>query len=342
MFTLLLMFKNQPKRHHYLPVFYQRGFTEGMDRLWMYDRKAQKFSNASPEDICCENDMYTIDPKGQRNVRIEVKWFSKIDGDGAEAVRHFRQGHLSDEWREAFSIFMAQQITRTPVFRRSIMASQRIMAEEFLRLGFSDVERARRTMEHYGDSQDTEKVSPESMVEAVTDGHLKIEITEAPFLKHMIEHVEFLARWLHSFNWTILKAPKETGFIICDYPFVLIPPKTRLTLAGFKYPGTVMLFPIDRCMCLHMEGRGWATRFISISKGNVRLVNQNIAVNSERFIIGPNKTQLEGIIARSTTALPDTNARATVEMVMADADECLIKMTFWPIRNYFYPIAPLA
>jgi hypothetical protein len=335
------MAKNLPRRHHYVPKFYQRGFTEGQDRLWMYDRKAKKFSYPSPEDICCENDMYTIDPKGQRDLRIEVEWFSKIDSDGAEAIRHFRKEHLSDEWREAFSIFMAQQITRTPVFRRSTMASQRFMAEEFLRLTFSDVKRARQMMESHGDPSETENISPESMVKAVTGSHIKVEITEAPFLSHMIEQVEFLRRWLHSFNWTILKAPQETGFITCDYPFVLIPPKTHPTLTGFRYPGTVMLFPLDRRMCLHIEGRGWATRFISTSKSDVLLINQNVAVNSERFIIGPNKTQLESVITRSGTAAPDTNVRATVEIVMADADESLTTMTFWPIRNYFYPIAPL-
>lgn len=336
------MAKNLPKRHHYVPKFYQRGFAEGHNQLWMYDRKAQKFSYVSPENICCENDMYTIDPKGQRDPRIETGWFSKIDGDGAEAIRQFRKNHLSDEWREAFSIFMSQQITRTPVFRRSILASQRIMAEEFLRLSFSDVERARQMMERHGNHRDTEKVSPESMVEAVTGNHIEVEITEVPFLTHMIEQVKFLWPLLHSFNWTILKAPQETGFITCDYPFVLIPPKTHPTLTGFGYPGTVMLFPLDRRMCLHMEGRGWATKFISITKSDVRLVNQNIAVNSERFIIGPYKTQLERIIARSGTAAPDPNARATVEMVMADADESLTKMTFWPIRKYFYLLALLS
>jgi hypothetical protein len=185
--------------------------------------------------------------------------------------RQFRKGHLSDEWREAFSIFMSQQITRTPVFRRSMMASAKIMAEEFLRLGYSDVARARQMMERYGDPSETETISPESMVEAITGNHITVNVTEAPFLSHMLEHVEFLTGWLHSFNWAVLKAPRETGFIICDYPFVLIPPKTHPTQVGFNYPGTVMLFPIDRWMCLLIESQGWETRFVSISKSNVRL-----------------------------------------------------------------------
>jgi hypothetical protein len=59
--------QNGPKRHHYVPVFYQKGFIETNERLWLYDRRTQRFSQTHPVNICCENDLYTVDPKHSKN-----------------------------------------------------------------------------------------------------------------------------------------------------------------------------------------------------------------------------------------------------------------------------------
>ena len=142
--------QNGPKRHHYVPVFYQKCFTETDERLWLYDRHTQRFSRTHPRNICCENDLYTVDPKDTKNRILEVKWLSKIDGDGAAAIRQFKAGiRLDQEWKESFSLFMAQQITRTPAFRDHTTKGYRLMGEEYLRLGFTDVERARSMLERY-------------------------------------------------------------------------------------------------------------------------------------------------------------------------------------------------
>jgi hypothetical protein len=70
------------RRHHYVPQFYQKGFADADQRLWLYDRRTQKYCKAHPVNICCENDLYMIDPGGRRNSYIETKWLSKVDGDG--------------------------------------------------------------------------------------------------------------------------------------------------------------------------------------------------------------------------------------------------------------------
>lgn len=332
--------RNQPKRHHYVAEVYQRGFADVDECLWVYDRRAQRFKKLHPRVICCENDLYTLDPQGVQNSQIESKWLSQIDGEGATAIRNFESGiQLDQEWRESFSIFMAQQITRTPVFRELTIQNYRAMGEEFLRIGFTDVERARQFLERYreqtGDRADT--VTAESLVEAVVGGHLRLTVNEGPFLRHMLKQVEFLARWIAAFDWQVVKAPKGTGFILCDYPFVVVPPEEHPDAVGLGFRGAVKYFPLTRRLCLRMTDPGYGFSYVKTSKEGVRIINQNVAVNSERFIMGPIREQLEHVIARSNTAAPDPAPRTVVEAIQSDRDSALYRFNFWPRRQYFYP-----
>jgi len=91
--ALLQLAVSEPKKHHYLPVMYQVGFLEHQDgRLCLYDRKTQRYSRAHPKNICFERELYTIDPHGRQDRRIESEWLSRVDGDGATAIRQFQEG----------------------------------------------------------------------------------------------------------------------------------------------------------------------------------------------------------------------------------------------------------
>jgi hypothetical protein len=109
---------NEPRRQHYVPEFYQVGFADADGLIWLYDRKTQRYAKTSPRNVCCEREMYTIDPGGVRDRRIEKHIFSQVDGDAAAVIRQFKSGvRFDDTLIAAFSIFMAFQITRNPAFR---------------------------------------------------------------------------------------------------------------------------------------------------------------------------------------------------------------------------------
>jgi hypothetical protein len=333
------MKNDEPRRHHYVPQWYQGSFADTDGRLWLYDRKMQRYKKVHPRYICCEKDLYTIDPEGRQDQRIERQYLNLIDGEGATALRRLaRTGRLDYEWTESFSIFIAVLITRTPAFRTMLTQMYKSTGEEVMRLMTTDAERARDQLEQYrratGDV--AESVAAESMVEAVRGGHLRVNVTERPFLEHMFKHAQFLARWLASFEWQILIAPADGGFIISDYPFVVVPSADRPELAGLGLPGTVKYFPLTRRLCLKMGKQDFGFSHLQISKEEVRIINQNVAVNSERFIMGPTARQLRHVIARSGTESLDSNPRTTLSIVQNDNGGSLFRTTFWPIRKYFY------
>lgn len=328
-----------PRRQHYIPVFYQAGFTDTDERLWMYARKTQEYIKAHPRVICCENELYTIDPEGIRDRLIEERYLGQIDRDAATAIRQMkRKIKLDREWKESFSIFIAFLITRSPAFRVLTTQNYEAMRAEYLRLGFTKVERASQLLESYrrrtGDL--AEGITAESLVEDVATGRWRASVTDQPFLEQMFLQVEPLARWITCFDWQILEAPAETGFIVSDYPFVLVPPRENPEAIGFSFPRSVKYFPLTSALCLRMGEPGHRFSYDHVSKQEVRIINQNIAVNSERFIMGPTRVQLEHIIGRSGTADVHLEPRTKVDTLEQGENSALLRFNLWPRRAFFY------
>ena len=68
----------------------------------------------------------------------------------------------------------------------------------------------------------------------------------------------------------------------------------------------------------------------------MRVVNLNIAANSERFIMGHSRVQLENIVSHGGCAKIESTPRFTIETVQSDDNEALQKISA-QLRRYFYP-----
>src|SRR5260370_40238993 len=104
----------------------------------------------------------------------------------------------------------------------------------------------------------------------------------------MMEQSVTLSRLLGTLDWEILVASDETGFILCDCPVVIVPPKGSAHV-GFLIRGSAKYFPLTRSLCLRLDDRGRSRKVRKIDREVVRIVNQNIVASSERFIMVPSK-----------------------------------------------------
>jgi hypothetical protein len=173
------------------------------------------------------------------------------------------------------------------------------------------------------------------MVQAVQGKHLKFVTTEIPFLTSMMNQALSLAKLLTRVDWEVLVASEDTGFIICDCPVVVVPPKGS-DQVGFLVPGSAKYFPLSRHLCLRLGEPGRSRKHRKMDNEAARIVNLNIAANSERFIMGPSRVQLENIVSRSGSAKMESTPRFLIETVESDEDGALQKLTAQP-RRYFYP-----
>jgi hypothetical protein len=326
---------NDPRKHHYIPVFYQQNFVNESGLLWVYDRKQKTYKELHPRVICFERDFYAVKPEDKpRDMGIETKVLSLVDALGFRRIRDFQVGRPNRDAEQEVAFFMAFQWTRVPTFSRDVRTTYAKGIEELSRIAFANVERAKAMMERYArDTGDDLKVTPESMVEWAREKQFEIIATETAFLTQMVEQAVSLTDVLLRLNWEVLIAPNDTGFIICDCPVVVVPPNGSKQV-GFIVPGSTKYFPLSRHLCLRLGDPGTKRSLRRIGKEDVRIVNQNLAANSERFIMGASRAQLENIVSRSGCTEMEAIPRFTVETIQSDEDGSTQMISAQP-RRYF-------
>ena len=101
-----------PRKHHYVPVFYQKHFANPDGLLWVYDRQQRTFKELHPLAICFEKDLYALKPEDKpRDTRVETKVLALVDALGAMGIRDFQTGKANREAEEQVAFFMAFSTT---------------------------------------------------------------------------------------------------------------------------------------------------------------------------------------------------------------------------------------
>jgi hypothetical protein len=82
---------SDPKKHHYVPEFYLKGFCrEG--KLWVYDRERDFYDYLPPETLGIKKHFYSFtDENGQRDVSAE-KELSRVENAAAPVIRKLETG----------------------------------------------------------------------------------------------------------------------------------------------------------------------------------------------------------------------------------------------------------
>lgn len=296
------------------------------------------YNSLAPKVICFQKDLYALRPtEGVKDQRIESEAFGIADGRCAAALKEVVTGKIpaDSETLETIAYFVGLQSSRLPSSGEYIATIYRRGAEEMMRLSAASVERMQSLIDQHAQSSGEKiTVSAESMVEAVRGKHIQVEVTERPFIDHIFKFADFLARTLFAMSWDFLIAPDESGFILCDDPFVIVPPKGGKYI-GIGIPGAVKYFPLSRKFCVRIGDPGNAIRYTRIDAETIQIINSNIAANSDRFVMGPDRKQLESVIAGSDTHEPHPTPRFSYETIDPTDHGSLQTFTRNP-RKYFY------
>jgi hypothetical protein len=286
-------------KHHYVPVFYQKYFAASDGRLWVYDRKLKTCKQLHPRSICFKHDLYAFKVSGAFNQIVETGFLRAVDGGSAKAFTKLLKDIAAPtpELLGQILFFAALQHTRVPANKQMISLIHESGASDLMQVAFANVERATAMVKKYeAETGENLGVTPESMVKAV--GRIRPVATEVPFIQSVVEHTDMVAKVFSELDVRLLISPPQVGFILADNPVTTVPPPW-LRVAGFKSPGTFVFMPLTRYLCLRFgqPGTGNGPKFID--RETVRLINENTATNSDRFVMGPSKVQIESVIRRS-------------------------------------------
>ncbi len=70
---------SKSQRHHYLPQFYLKNFTDVKGLLWVFDRDAKEYRQQTPKNIAVQRDYYAVkDEQGEKNFKIEEYFLTPL------------------------------------------------------------------------------------------------------------------------------------------------------------------------------------------------------------------------------------------------------------------------
>ena len=108
------------QRHHYLPQFYLKGFTNAQGLLHVFDRLNEEFRVEPPINTALVKNCYTVKSKGNKTDRIESLLAIDIEGKAAPIIERItkRDIKLKGDEREILAVLAALMRTRIPAFDR--------------------------------------------------------------------------------------------------------------------------------------------------------------------------------------------------------------------------------
>lgn len=140
-----------PKRHHFLPEFYLKGFCTAGE-LWVYDLERNEYNKRRPERVGIRKGFYTIEDQHGNKDHAEVeKRLSVIENDAALVIRQLDVGgRLKLVEKYALSLFAALLKFRTPAFERQMKEISSAVANREMRKLAPSLEAVQQRLKQLG------------------------------------------------------------------------------------------------------------------------------------------------------------------------------------------------
>lgn len=289
----------RPRAHHYVPVFYLKGFTSPLPRdkgfLWVYE-KNKPIRKSQPVNEAHERDLYSYEDNEGTDQNLEVG-LSKIESMFAPFFQQIDRGYhdFHPEESEGLAVFMALLWIRGPVgrdFVKKLSAdTMKFVAKETAK----DPDKFKKQYEEFLAKEGTKtKLSADEMRAFILGDDWEVEQKNHGYtLKRMFEGLPFIISLLRGKPWDVLYTEDDQYFCTSDCPVVTILPERSGVVsvgAGFGLPGVEVFFPLTKGKCLVLRDR--ARRSGGLITGKmVREINKFMMVGARRFIYAAEKNR---------------------------------------------------
>jgi Protein of unknown function (DUF4238) len=290
-----------PKRHHYLPQMYLRGFCTN-NKLWLFDRDKHEYRQQTPNKVCHKRHYYSqIEENGDLNTSIE-SILSELETTIAPVICKIDNNEtISLDERSFLSMFIALLYTRVPVFEQTLDTMIESMALEITQLKIRTKKMAQRSIQRYKEETGND-ITLKDMKDIV-EGKYKITVHPNYRIRMMVEMVLPLAEVFMNMSWHFIQTPRRKSFVTSDIPVIVSPPDNYKHSAiygiGFATPGAVTVVPLTQKTCLLIKDDIPQVVSHQVTDNFVRRINLLIASGCDRYIIGNAKELITSIVKRT-------------------------------------------
>ena len=279
------------RRHHYLPVFYLKGFVDPHNEpyIWLYEKGNPDVKKATARHIAVKKDYYSFaTPEGNKDSETFENVLARIEGGVAPVFGKIRNHKkLDGQEKRLFSLFLAFIMVRVPNFRENIEKMLGEMAKKMNMILANNSRNFRAMIEKF--ERDTGKkigMPVEEFRKFVAEGQYDIRATPQFGLGMAAEMAISLAPIFFEMNWTFLETTGDHKFVTSDNPVSYIDPAhdpKSFYGVGLLNKDIEVTFPISRDLMLLGMRKNFKGDKI-VTNEIVRDRNRRTVVSALRFI----------------------------------------------------------
>lgn len=277
-----------PRAHHYVPVFYLKGFIDPwifrrQKRivLWVYER-GREVRRSTPANEAHQKDFY-VHEMGSIETGL-----GKIEGHVAPIFDDVleKRRFLTNQEKSEMAHFISLMFMRGPSGRGFVdELGARLMKHETLKLAKDEVEF--RKLYEEASRDEGIPVSADTLREWVLKGEFEV-VQKSPGynLRMALECSTDIGNVMEELDWQLLYTATDDLFITSDSPVVSLESDGRgkaIIGAGFGRPGVEVFSPMSSTICVRMK-RGIREGIHEIPGGWVRNINKVFMSCSRRFV----------------------------------------------------------
>ena len=291
--------KNQAKRHHYIPQFFLKYFSQDEANLWLFDRVKKEYRFRDTRKIASENKFYTYTVKGKEENLEDL--FGMIE-DLAKPIldKIIQKSEITMQEKADFSMFLAVLRVRIPDFKKWTEEGGEKMYKKYNKIVFSNRQHVEDLIKRSGKKVSKKEV--DELVDFATDeSKYYVKFPPSYWLGTMLKLSLDVADIFIDSNWDIYHFNRKYALLTSDNPVVLVPPKNYHPFYGYGLatPGTVKVISLSSNVCLVTKELTRTPEIIHkdwSKKDLPKWINKITAANSDRFVFSPEKGKLEKLV----------------------------------------------
>lgn len=273
---------SEPRKHHYLPQFYLRGFSANGRSIFQIEKRGGRAYVSSIRDTAAIRDYHEVDTVDAEDPAVIEKRLAQVEAQLAEAlVRAIQCGVTTPETHNPLIQLVALLQVRVPAFKAGI--------EAFLQ---NVVRSAGLMMERKGELPPP----PKGFEDILRIDNLSITISNWKLLEFMFKIAadRRLFDILAAMRPTALRAPGGTFFLTCDQPVAIFHPTASPTDAygvGLAHADTQVSVPLSSGVLLLLS---WGTESAADRDATVDEViefNRRTVVMADSLVFAPEESQ---------------------------------------------------
>lgn len=281
---------SQPRKQHYLPQFYLRGFSLDGRGIHQLEKATGKHYGCQIKDTAAIKDFHVLDFDGAEDPHALEKHLSNMEGEFARHLATLLTEGVQSELARLNTIqLLSLMRLRVPAFKEHIEASYP-----------STLRKTAEILERQGELPPVPAGSEEKLrIENIQFSVLNWKTMEIIF---KLAANEDLLSVLYGMRCVLYTAPPGMAFITCDQPVSTFHPRAADTPYGIgpQVPGVELTLPLSSRKLLHLSHSRSAHAEAIARPAQVAEFNRRTVTMAQRYIFAASHPENYVELAAST------------------------------------------